>query len=68
MKQLRYFIEVYQQMSFSRASGELGISQPALSKIIAQLEDELHVQLFDRSSDNFVLLMRGRRCIRMPKK
>ncbi|MFB4159351.1 LysR substrate-binding domain-containing protein [Geomicrobium sp. JSM 1781026] len=50
MKQLRYFIEVYQQMSFSRASGELGISQPALSKVIAQLEDELHVQLFDRSS------------------
>ncbi|MBM7634359.1 DNA-binding transcriptional LysR family regulator [Geomicrobium sediminis] len=59
IKQFRYFIEVYQQVSFSRASEKLGISQPALSKVIAQLEEELELQLFDRSTRQLQITAEG---------
>lgn len=47
-RQLQYVIALSQLRSFSQAAEKLGISQPALSKQIINLETELGVRLFDR--------------------
>ena len=48
--QLVYFTTIVELGSFSEASLELNISQSSISKQIMQLENELGVKLFDRSS------------------
>lgn len=58
--QLRYFIQVARLESVSEASRTLHISQPALSKTIAKLEDELGCKLFDRSGKRLCLNDRGK--------
>ncbi|AEW92849.1 MULTISPECIES: LysR family transcriptional regulator [Streptomycetaceae] len=50
LRHLRAFVSVARHRSFSRAAEELLISQPALSRTIAQLEGGLDVRLLDRSS------------------
>ncbi len=45
---LRCFVGVADQLSFSRASEQLHLSQPALSRQVRALEDELGMPLFDR--------------------
>jgi len=49
LRHLRYFIGIIDSGSFRAASVQLGVSQPALSRRIAELEEELGVTLFDRS-------------------
>lgn len=49
LQQLRYFVEVAKQKSFTKASHILLVSQPSISKLIKNLEDELKVTLLDRS-------------------
>ena len=58
--QLKYFICVAKLESISKAATTLHLSQPALSKSIAKLEDELGVLLFDRSGKRLHLNDRGR--------
>ncbi|MYU10543.1 LysR family transcriptional regulator [Streptomyces sp. SID8361] len=50
LRHLRAFTSVARHRSFSRAAEELLITQPALSRTIAQLEGSLSVRLLDRSS------------------
>ena len=48
LRQLQYFLAVADSGSFSRASAVIGVAQPALSRHIRQLEEELGTNLFYR--------------------
>ncbi|ADV84890.1 LysR family transcriptional regulator [Terriglobus saanensis] len=49
LRHLRYFVAVAEQKGFREASRFLHISQPAISKTVTQLEQELGINLFARS-------------------
>jgi len=48
LRNLQYFISVYQELSFSKAAKKCFVSQPSISSTIGQLETELDKQLFIR--------------------
>lgn len=50
LRQLRYFLALHEHRSFIRAADAMGITQPAFSRSIQGLEQELGCQLVDRSS------------------
>lgn len=61
LRQLRYFLEVAQLHSFTRAAEVLHIAQSALSRQIRLLEDELGVPLFNRYDRGVTLTEAGER-------
>jgi DNA-binding transcriptional LysR family regulator len=61
LTQIRYFITVAQELSFSKAAELLYVSQPAISRQMAQLEQELEVRLFDRTNQGVTLTEAGER-------
>lgn len=58
-RQLEYFIEVALCQNFTRAAENLLVAQPAISKAIQKLEQELQVTLIDRSSKHIALTPEG---------
>ncbi|MGJ8611456.1 MAG: LysR substrate-binding domain-containing protein, partial [Octadecabacter sp.] len=50
LKQMRYFESLAQHGHFGRAADASGISQPALSMQIKEMEDDLGVKLFERAA------------------
>lgn len=54
------FIAVAENLSFSKASIELHISQPAVTKHIRELENKLNATLFERKSNRIQLTDFGR--------
>jgi len=57
---LEAFVAVAETGSFSTAAERVHITQPAISKRIAQLEDTLGCRLFDRISRTIYLTEAGR--------
>lgn len=60
LDQLRYFLRVAERQNFTRAAEDLGISQPALSRAIQKLEEELGQPMFERKSRSVVLTDAGK--------
>ncbi|TWH04755.1 Transcriptional regulator [Pseudoxanthomonas taiwanensis J19] len=57
---LSAFVAVAERGGFSAAAEQLHLTQPAVSKRIAQLEQDLEVRLFDRLGRQVVLTEAGR--------
>lgn len=56
---LQRFLAIYQNRSFGRAAAELHVTQPALTKSIQLLEEELGVKLFERTASGVVPTLYG---------
>lgn len=59
LRQLKYFMTVASELSYRKAAGKLFIVQPALSRQIAALEQELQVQLLERTRRSVALTPAG---------
>lgn len=65
LSQIRYFIAAAQFQNLSQAARVLNITQPALTKSILKLEEELGVYLFDRAGKKVVLNEQGKRFLNL---
>lgn len=61
IRQLRYLLALAQELSFTRAAARVKVAQPALSRQIRRLEDELGTALVDRTSRRVQLTAAGQR-------
>src|SRR6267142_7037500 len=59
LRHLRYFVTVAEELNVSRASARLRISQPAVSRQLRDLEEELGVELFTREKSKLKLTPAG---------
>lgn len=59
LDQLRYFLRAAERQNFTRAAEDLSISQPALSRSIQKLEEELGQPVFERRSRSIALTDAG---------
>lgn len=64
LRQLEYFAEVCRVRNFTKASENLHVAQPAVTKSIQRLEEELGTQLIDRTVKPLRLTERGGRFYR----
>lgn len=62
-KQIRSFLAITRAGSFTRAAEEVGLSQPALTVQIHQLEETLGVKLFDRDKRQVRLTSAGKKLL-----
>src|SRR5712691_9169771 len=60
LRDLHVFFSVVQRGSMAKAATYLGVSQPAVSEAIADLEHALGVRLFDRTPQGVEATMYGR--------
>ena len=66
-RQLQYALKLSQTLNFSQVAEQLNISQPALSKQIISLENELGIKLFDRTTNPMKLTPAGEHFIQEAK-
>src|ERR671922_2645224 len=63
MQQVRYFLALSRTLNFTRAAEECNVSQPALTRSIKMLEDELGGALIRRERNHSHLTELGRRML-----
>lgn len=63
LRHLRYFIAAAEEQHFGRASEKLHVTRPAVSKIVADLEEELGMLLFERQGHRVSLTPAGRKLL-----
>jgi DNA-binding transcriptional LysR family regulator len=60
LRHLRYFLAVAEALNFTKAAALLRIAQPALSRRVQDLEDEIGVDLLKRSPRGAILTAEGK--------
>lgn len=60
LQQIRYVIAIEQQGSFSEAAKKMFISQPSISAMVKELEQELGITIFQRTRQGVVLTADGK--------
>ena len=60
LSQIRYFVSVAEEGTVARASQRLYVAQPAISRQVRALEEELETPLFSRTPRGMSLLPPGR--------
>ena len=60
LRQLRVFQAVALHSSFTRAGDQIGLTQPAVSRCVTELEQQLGLKLLDRTTREVVLTAAGR--------
>ena len=60
LRHLRYFAAVADALNFTKAAEKLRVAQPALSRQVQDLEDEIGVDLFQRSPRGVTLTAEGK--------
>lgn len=60
LRHLRYFLAVAEALNFTRAATSLRVAQPALSRQVQDLEDEIGVDLLKRSPRGVTLTAEGK--------
>lgn len=68
LRQLSYVVATARAGSFSRAAADLGLAQPSLSAAVAQLETELGVLVFERSTRGVVQTAVGAYVVRQAQR
>jgi DNA-binding transcriptional LysR family regulator len=63
LHQLRLFVTLARHRSFTRAGDDFGITQSAVSRSIRELEDEIALRLFDRTTRQVALTDTGRKLL-----
>ena len=59
LQQLRYVIEVAKTCSMNVAAKQLFVSQPSLSMAIRELENDVHISIFERTTKGVVITAEG---------
>jgi DNA-binding transcriptional LysR family regulator len=59
-RHLRYFLAVGEASNFTKAAAQLRVAQPALSRQVKHLEDEIGVDLLRRSPRGVTLTAEGK--------
>jgi len=60
LRHLRYFVAVSESLSFTKAAADLRVAQPALSRQVQDLEEEIGVDLFKRGPRGVTLTAEGK--------
>jgi len=60
LRHLRYFVAVAEALSFTKGAEKLHLAQPSLTRQVKDLEDEIHVRLLDRTTQQISLTPEGR--------
>ena len=60
LRHLRYFLAVAEVLNFTKAAAQLRVAQPALSRRVQDLEDEIGVDLLKRSPRGVTLTAEGK--------
>lgn len=68
LQTLRYFVSLARTNSYTKAAQECYVSQPALSRSIAEFENEIGCHLVNRSSRSVQLTVEGEVCLEEAKK
>lgn len=63
LRQLTYLLEIAKHMNFTKAAEALHLTQPTLSKMVKNIEEELGATLFDRSGKYVQLTNSGSKSI-----